>query len=109
MQFGLLVDFDSNLLVDDPVETKSDDSVGTLTDTLPDKVAVQVLDGGVDCAEFVLGRLPILQVLEHFVLRMSILFLLERLFLREDCLGRSNLCQLLLIRWTKLIGVVING
>ena len=55
------------------MQSKSHDSVGALTDTLTDEVAVQVFDGTVLSAEFIFCRLPIFEIFENFVLRVSIL------------------------------------
>lgn len=39
-QLDFFVDFDSNLLVEHLVETESDDSIGSLPESLPDKVVI---------------------------------------------------------------------
>ena len=54
------------------MQAKTHHSVGTLADPLPNEVIVQVLDRAIRGAELITGRLAVLEVLEHFILRVSI-------------------------------------
>ena len=55
------------------MQTKANNGVGSLSDSLTDEVAVKVLDRTILGAELVFSRLAVLEVLQHFVLRVSIL------------------------------------
>lgn len=58
-QFGLLVNFDGNLLIQLTVEPEADNSVGTLPYPFSYEVVVQVLDRAISSAKLILSRFPI--------------------------------------------------
>ena len=91
------------------MEAQAHDSVGTLADPLTDKVIVQVFDRAVLRAEFILSWLSIFQVLENFVLWMSILLfiIISRLF---GCgLIQDLRLAIWVIGWCKLISIVAHA
>ena len=95
-QFCLLVDLDSDFLVERAVQAQTHHSVGTLTNPLSNEVVVQILDRTIRSAKLITCRLAVLEVLEHFILRVSIFLGL--------ILGLLLLHLLLL-----LLGLVLGG
>ena len=75
-QFCFLVYFYSYLLVELTMQTKSYDCIGPLTDPLPYEIIVQILDRAISRTKLIVNRLSVFEVLEHFILRMSILFVI---------------------------------
>ena len=94
-----LVDLDSDLLIEEPMKSKTHYGVCTLTDPLSNEVVVEVFDRAILSTEFVVCRLAILQIFEHLVLGMTFLFLSRLRFilllrLCSCCCGR---CRRLLL------------
>ena len=75
------------------METQTYNSIGTLPNSFADEIVVQILDRTIRCAELILSRLPIFQVLKHFILWMAILFMVSWLrLLGFSCCVVSILC-----------------
>ena len=86
------------------MQAKAHHSVGTLTDALADEVVIQIFNRAILCAELIVSRLPVFQILENLVLGVSFFFL---------CLGWlriSRLChRASTTRWTILAIVVLGS
>lgn len=59
------------------MKAESNNSIGTLSNSFTNEIVVQILDRTIRCAELILSRLPIFQVLKHFILWMAILFMIS--------------------------------
>ncbi len=104
-QLGFLVDLDRDFLVKWAMQSETNDGIGTLTDSLANKVVVKVLDWAIGCAKLILSGLPIFQILQNLVLRVPILFLgicsLSILFWRSN-----HITSVLWVGGSKLVVVV---
>ena len=83
------------------MKAKSHNGISSLTDTLADKIVIQVLDRTILGAEFIFGGLAVLEILQHLVLGMSILLfiLIDHRFV-QDLVSGFNRC------WSKFIIII---
>lgn len=98
-QLGLFVDFDCNFLIQGSVQAKSHYGISSLTDTLTDKIVIQVLDRAILGAEFIFSGLAVLEILEHLVLGMSILLfiLIDYRFIHDLVSGFSRRSKFIIV------------